>query len=309
MLLRQKLISSFRTKFREKDFWFSVLLFSSLALIFWPLTQWLSQTAHDQSRILNALIILVLAVFSLVYFNRIIVKEPLTLNSHARNNLLLAYFCLLLAFLIGRFTEPSSLRNFALSSCSIFAYCSALSAFILFVFGVGLRRITYTACGTFAVFIILSTFMGILDWPLRTLAAKWSSIPLQLIGKSVELGISGNPQVAPKLILFVDNYPFHVASECNGFGVILTSLLLGLMLGLYQKLNPLRLPLNLVTALIIGFCFNSLRIVLIVILAPHMMDYYDFMHEVVGAVTFWACLISVWMLHGGPTQSAKEEPV
>lgn len=308
MSLRKQLAESFLEKSKDRDFWFNLLLFASLAFIFWPFTQWLVQSAHDQSRLINALLILILAVFSLVYFNRINVEAPLVLNPPARKCLALAYSSLLLAFLLTRFIELSLIRNLAITITSVTAYCSALSAFVLFLFGTNLRRIAFTASGTFGVFIVLSTFMGALDWPLRTLAGTWSGKLLGFIGKSVELGISESSQIAPRLILLVDQQPFHVASECNGFGVILTSLLLGLLLALYQRLKPLELLVNLTAALFIGISFNILRIVAIVLLAPHMMPYYELMHELVGVLSFWTCLLTVWIFLGGPTQS-KQKPL
>ncbi|NCG08203.1 MAG: hypothetical protein GWO81_01325 [Verrucomicrobia bacterium] len=306
MSLRKQLANSFQEKYKSWDFWYSLLLFASLALIFWPFTAWLIGSAYEQGRILNAIIIQGVAIFILVYFNRLEVKDPLSLNPPARNTLTLAYLCLLAAFFLSRYTEPALIRNFALSLSSIVAYCSSIAAFTLFIFGSGMRRICYTACGTFITFITLSIFMGALDWPLRTFAGIWSGKILGFLGKSVELGIEGSAQIAPRLILLVDQKPFHVASECNGFGVILTSLLLGLMLALYRRINAAQLFINMLLALLIGFAFNILRITIIVLLAPHMMAHYDLMHEVVGVITFWACLLWVWILMGGPTRTVSD---
>ena len=98
MSLRKQISESFRQKSKNRDFWLNLLLFASLGFIFWPLTQWLAQSAHDQSRLFNALLVLFFAVFTLAYFNRIAVTETLSLNRDARNSLLLAYFSILLAF-------------------------------------------------------------------------------------------------------------------------------------------------------------------------------------------------------------------
>ena len=304
MSLRKQLLESFCEKSKKWDFWLNLVLFASLGFVFWPLTQWIANSAQDQSRFFNALLVLVFAVFILAYFNRISVTQTLALNSPARNSLLLAYLCILITFFLNRLTEPSFLRNITLSSISVTAYCSALCAFVLFIFGVQLRRIAYTACASFGTFIILSTFMSTLDWPLRSLAGEWSAKLLNLLGKSVELGISESAEVAPQLILSVNQIPFVVASECNGFGVILTSLLLALLLTLYQRLRPLSLLINLIAALFTGMAFNAVRIVAIVLLAPHTMTQYDLMHEIVGAASFWTCLCTVWILMGGPTRSA-----
>ena len=68
MSLRKQLRESLRQKSKDRDFWFNLILFASLGIIFWPFTQWLAHSAHEQSRILNAFIILAFAVLSLVYF-------------------------------------------------------------------------------------------------------------------------------------------------------------------------------------------------------------------------------------------------
>lgn len=141
-----------------------------------------------------------------------------------------------------------------------------------------------------------------LDWPLRSIAGKWSSTLLQLFGKTTELDILRGEENIPLLILFVNEHPFHVASECNGFGVILTSILIGYMLAIYKKLSSLDTTLNLLAGATFGFAFNILRIVIIVLLAPNMMDHYMLMHEIVGTITYWGCLISLWLFLKGPTQ-------
>jgi exosortase/archaeosortase family protein len=125
---------------------------------------------------------------------------------------------------------------------------------------------------------------------------------LNLFGQSTQLGLVGQEAGPPMLILMVNEHPFHVASECNGFGVIMTSLLLALLLAIYRRLNVFDLGLNILAGVIIGFIFNILRIVIIVLLAPSMMEHYDLMHEIVGGLTYWACLVLVWVSLNGPTE-------
>jgi exosortase/archaeosortase family protein len=148
----------------------------------------------------------------------------------------------------------------------------------------------------------LSIFMQPLDWPLRSLAGQWSSYVLALTGQSTELGLVGQEAGPPMLILLVNEHPFHVASECNGFGVILTSLLLALLLAVYRRLRLFDIGLNLLAGVIIGFIFNILRIVIVVLLAPSLMEHYHLMHEIVGGITYWACLVLVWVTLNGPTR-------
>ena len=105
------------------------------------------------------------------------------------------------------------------------------------------------------------------------------------------------------LILLVNEQPFHVASECNGFGVILTSLLLSLLLAIHRGSSLSSTSLNLLSGAMIGFVFNIIRIVVIVLFAPLLMEHYHLMHEIVGGITYWSSLVIIWILLKGPTRS------
>jgi exosortase/archaeosortase family protein len=235
-----------------------------------------------------------------VRFGGVTITRTLELNASARRALYAAYGILLLTYLAPLVTQ-SSLAGLLV----IPAYCCALTAVVRFTFGEGTRQLTRTVAGTLCAFLLLSTFMAPLDWPLRTMAGKWSAYVLELIGQSTELGLFGQAGEPPILVLMVNEQPFHVASECNGFGVIITSLLIALLLAIHRRLNIFDLGLNLLAGAIIGFMFNIVRIVIIVLLAPSMMEHYHLMHEIVGGFTYWACLILVWISLNGPTEPEK----
>lgn len=300
MPLRRQLAVSFTEKCRQIDFWLHCVLFGLLGLALWPLTIWFAQTAHEQSRILHALIVLAMASLMLVRFGGVTITRPLELNASARRALFAAYGILLLTYL-APFVTHSSLTGLLV----IPAYCCALTAAVRFTFGEGTRQLTRTVAGTLCAFLLLSSFMAPLDWPLRSMAGKWSAYVLELIGQSTALGIFGQAGEPPMLVLMVNEQPFHVASECNGFGVIITSLLLALLLAIHRRLNIFDLGLNLLAGVIIGFMFNIVRIVIIVLLAPSMMEHYHLMHEIIGGITYWACLILVWLALNGPTEPEK----
>ena len=305
MSVRQQLLDSFLAKKNVAEFWIQLGVFCILGLAFWPITLWFTASAQEQSRLFHALILLGLATVMLVRYGGIEIRETLSLNPSARRALV-ASFILLLAQFIGSHVGPASWQG-PISLLVIPAYCCGLAGFVRFVFGEGTRWITRTTAGTFCAFLLLSIFMQPLDWPLRGLAGKWSAAALEFIGKSVELRLVGAEGAPPKLILLVEEHPFHVASECNGFGVILTSLLIALLLALYRRLSLLDTALNMVVGLMIGFVFNTLRIVIIVLLAPYMMNQYHLMHEIVGTITYWGCLVLIWVLLNGPTQEEEEE--
>ena len=305
MSVRQQLLDSFLAKKNVADFWIQLGVFGILGLAFWPVTLWVTASAQEQSRLFNALILLGLATVMLVRYGGVEIRETLSLNTSARRALV-ASFVLLIAQFAGSHFAPASWQSL-LSLLVIPAYCCGLAALVRFVFGEGTCRITRTTAGTFCAFLLLSILMQPLDWPLRGLAGQWSAAALEFIGKSVELGLVGAEGGPPKLILLVEEHPFHVASECNGFGVILTSLLIALLLALYRRLSLLDTALNMVVGLMIGFVFNTLRIVIIVLLAPYMMNQYQLMHEIVGTITYWGCLVLIWVLLNGPTEEEEEE--
>lgn len=305
MPVRKQLLHSFLEKKSASEFWIQIGAFVLLGIAFWPITQWFASSAHEQSRILHALLVLSLATVMLVRYGGVEIKNTLSLNPSARRALI-ASFILLMANFVGHRVTPEEWKSLV-SLLVIPAYCCGLAAFVRFVFGEGTRRLTRTAAGTLCAFLLLSIFMQPLDWPLRGLAGTWSASALEFIGKTVELGLVGAENSPPKLILWVEEHPFHVASECNGFGVILTSILLGLLLALHRRLGIFDTALNVIVGLCIGFVFNILRIVIIVLLAPSLMNHYGLMHEIVGSITYWGCLILVWIMLKGPTEDETEK--
>ncbi|MCD8483709.1 MAG: exosortase/archaeosortase family protein [Verrucomicrobia bacterium] len=99
------------------------------------------------------------------------------------------------------------------------------------------------------------------------------------------------------LLLIVNDKPFHVAPECNGFGVMTSSILLTLLLIIHRQIGLLDKGLLLVGALTLAFAANILRIIIIVLLAPLVgTENYMLMHEIVGSITYYGCLIVIWLL-------------
>lgn len=304
MALRKQLFENFLEKKSQSDFWVNCAVFVVLGFAFANMTLWLVSSAQEQSRLFHALVVLSLATMFLVRFGGVEIKDTLSLNPSARRALV-ASFGLLVAQFVAARIAPVSWQGL-ISFLIIPAYCCGLAAIVRFIFGEGTRRLTRTAAGTLCAFLLLSIFMQPLDWPLRGLAGTWSAYALDLLGKSTELGLVDQPGSLPMLILMVDAHPFHVASECNGFGIILTSLLIALLLALYQRHGIFDTALNLLVGLAFGFAFNILRIVIIVLLAPTFMDHYMLMHEIIGGIAYWGCLVLLWLALKGPTGDKVE---
>ncbi|MGC6425117.1 MAG: exosortase/archaeosortase family protein [Lentimonas sp.] len=307
MPIRKQLAATFVKKMRTADFWIHCLVYGFLLISLLPISLWVAETAESQSRIFHALVVLVFACVLLVRFGRIEIKQPLSLNPSARGYLYTAFALIVTSVLLKQLL-PADNPSIAMivGLISIPAYCSSLGSLILFVFGSGTKRLTRTAVLTFCTFLLLSIFMQPLDWPLRSLAGQWSGGILDLIGKNVEFALHRAAETgAPQLLMFVNDHPFHVASECNGFGVILTSLLLAFMLAIYRRLGVVDILLNIVAGAILGFIFNTLRIVVIVLLAPSLMDHYHLMHEIVGTISYWSCLALLWVFLNGPIKDEQ----
>ena len=298
MPIRKQLIASFRQKCRHQDFWLHCLLLGLLVIALWPLTVWFAQTAYDQSRILHVLAVLCVASILIVRFGGIEVNNPLEMNPSAQRALLAAYGFLIISS-FGKYLVLPDWTGLVI----VPAYCCALSAGVRFVFGEGTQRLTRTLATTLLIFLFLSIYMEPMDWPLRSFAGQWSSYILNLLGQSSDLSVAREGSAPPMLLLLVNEYPFHVASECNGFGVILTCLLLSLLLAIHRGSSIASTSLFVLIGAIIGFAFNVIRIVIIVFLAPTLMQHYNLMHEIVGAITYWSSLVIIWILLNGPTRS------
>ena len=227
MDVHRQFIHAFNNRKSSIDFWAAIALYIFTALAFWPITNWLVNSTIDQSRILHALIVLIIASALLVINENSKIEKPLYLNRYARYSLYATYGTVLLSVILKLFLntksndiETATTFQTLASLITLPAYCFGFGSFILFLFGINFKRLTLTIMGTFCAFILLSILMEPMDWPLRSLAGKSTSIALDWIGKSSTLQLIRAHEGVPQLILAVANKPFNVASECNGFGVI-----------------------------------------------------------------------------------------
>ena len=125
---------------------------------------------------------------------------------------------------------------------------------------------------------------------------RWAAFGLGVVGQDVELGVL-RATTEPMLMLLSNGRPFHVAAECNGFGMLGSSLLMALIIVLYREISVMDRLGWMGMAVIIGLCFNIVRIILIVLLAPLLpADGYMLMHEVVGLCTTYGGLAALYFL-------------
>ena len=261
-----------------------VLIFVVTGLVFLPVINWLlGQTvAHDQ--LLHAFLVFLLTGALLVYERRITIRPQLEFSARSQNLLILSYAVLVVAI----FTKLSLVVLLALSL--------SIAALLLYLFGSSQKRFLFSAVGAFVVFTAIAALLPVMDWPLRSLAGQWSAYGLHLVGQEVELALYRAPS-GPMLMLFSNGKPFHVAAECNGFGMISSSLLMAVIIVLYRRIPLFDRIGWLVMALFIAVLFNTLRIIIIVLLAPLFPEsYYMPMHETVGLITTYGGLAALYLL-------------
>ncbi len=266
----------------EIDFWLSlcILILTSAAMS--PIIHWVLAGTFQQERLLHALAVLGLTGFALLYKRAEVPRFSFELGRPAIKALCAAYVLVALAL----FTNWSVLLLGALSC--------VIAALLYFILNPTSHRSILALCTAFGGFLIFSFMMEPLDWPLRALAGHFSQSLFDLFGRETQLGLlAGSSE--PRLLLMVKEQIFEVAPECNGFGIMVSSLLVTLLVTVYDRRNFAHIGFYLFAALLLGFFANLVRIGIIVTLAPHMMPHYDLMHEIVGGFTYWGTLILLWL--------------
>ena len=254
------------------DRWLPGLVYLATALVFLPVLHWLASRAAAQEQLLHAFLVFLFTGALLAIQRQLDLRPILRFTDSCLYLLLGAYGLLALAALTK------------INLIVLAALCLFLASFLLFLLGGEKRRFIYSSVAAFALFTAFALLMPLLDWPLRTVAGRCSAFGLDLFGQEANLGLMRSME-GPKLILLNEGIPFHVAAECNGFGILTSSLLMAVILVLYQPMRWTRRVGGLALAAVFGFAFNTIRIIIIVLLAPLLSDHYLIMHEAVGLVT------------------------
>ncbi len=253
--------------------------------VFWPVFLWIAgeTLAHEQLRQSLALMF-----FAAVYvaFDRWHSLRPAFEISNV--NLAFLAFSFLLA--VGSIAVPNPYTV-------LVALALALFSLGRIVFGARALPVLLPFVVTFGAFVAFIVLFPVLDWPLRALAGTYAGDLLARAGFATTLTVHGAPE--PLLLMSVDGRLFEVAAECNGFGLMSTATLLALLLTVSRRMPLWWKIAGVLLAVAVGFVFNILRIIGIVLAAPYFPDHYDIMHETVGLAALFAGLATVWFLVGG----------
>lgn len=268
----------------------AIVTYVVVLVVFAPVLHWLTVATRQSEQLFQAFAILAFASAFLIWEKR--GRVGLYLR-HDRVSLCLLLGSLLLAGL--QTLSPGF-------PWVLPALAMALAALLRFTLGAEqARRLSPALVTALLGFLFFVIAMPWLDWPLRMLAGQWSASILDFLGVGTSLHLITRPE--PGLILQAGGRPFLVAPECNGFGLLSSSLVLTLILSVYRRMGALDGVLALVSAVVIAFAGNLVRITVIVLLAPHVTNY-DLMHEAVGLLVFYSALGLVgWLVWTWPTRA------
>jgi len=247
-------------------------------LVFLPILHWLLRRTMAHEQLMHAFLVFILTGFLVVMERRLTIRPAWSFSGTVQH-LLIASYMVLAAALLTR-----------INLVILLALGLAMAAILVFLFGEERRRLVFSSVSAFTLFAGFAVLLPLLDWPLRSLAGQWSADGLGLIGQEAQLGLyTGREE--PMLLLFNNGQPFHVAAECNGFGMLTSCLLMALLIVLYRRIPLIDKAAWLAFAALFGAAFNTLRIIVIVLLAPRIPEgQYMLMHEAVGLATTYGGL-------------------
>jgi exosortase/archaeosortase family protein len=280
---------------RRTDWIFAGALFALTVVVFWPAVRWLATQTFAREQLKQSFFLVVLAGLWIAWEKR----QALHLNLRLSN--------LTLGWLFASYALAASALYFNQPLLFLAGLVAAVGGLVNYVFGGLAFRRTLPLLSVFALLIVGVLLFPVLDWPLRQMAGVESAQLLKSLGLAPELGIAFNHKIA-ELILRTPQKSFVVATECNGFGLITSSLLLGWIRLLYRRAAWWNSILLLPLCVLVGFVFNFLRITAIVLLAPRLpASYYDVLHEIAGLLALYSGLGLVWVLTGmrSPPAAAK----
>lgn len=264
--------------------WLEYLAWIGAAAGFSPALYWLGKAVVDSQQLRDAFIILVVAGIVMAMEHGIFPHKP-RFNKNVLAALAVAYAAFFCAGLFGVFA------NVMLTLFGVSAFIVSIG-FACF----DRKRYVLAVGGAFYIFTILSFAIKIFDLPLRVWAGKLSAFVLSKFNDTVQLFLIRGQE--PQIAMNVDGASYLVATECNGFGIISSCLVLSAVLSFFRKDASVvkRLSIIFISG-ILGYVLNSMRIVSIILVAPIAgKENYFFWHETFGYAFFTVALLLVFWI-------------
>lgn len=242
--------------------------------VFAPVTLWIVRETAARQQIRQSLILLVAAAILVAWRSRRELRVTGDLGNRTLGLLGVSF----------AFVGAARLLNWPLLVLPGLAFGLAGALQALFGPG-GYRFLKPLVVGVLALAVMIVLF-PVLDWPLRKLAGLEAARVLSACNLTPHLSLAGS-NTDPQLLLTVGTQVFHVATECNGFGLITSGALLALLAAGISQRTWLGTLLLVPCAMVIGFLVNLFRILLISLNAPFFPGHYHALHEIIGTLSLW----------------------
>jgi exosortase/archaeosortase family protein len=254
----------------------ALVLIGCTVMAIWPVTRWLAHEVADSQQIRQSFVLLGAAAALVTWQHLREWRLRLETGNRA------------LAFLAASYACMAAAWWFHFSLLMLPAFTLGLAGCLHILVGAEAWRFIRPLIIGFVACLVVILLFPLLDWPLRQMAGINAAHALRELGFTPRLAVVTEP--GPRLLLHTGKNIFHVATECNGFGLITSGMVLALLAGgiaarrwhAFLWLVPL--------AALIGFIFNLLRILVICLLAPYFPDHYHALHETAGIAMLWTGL-------------------
>jgi hypothetical protein len=195
-----------------------------IALLYVPLLSWLGWVTMHTQQLLNGAVIVLFALAICVRDAMDKLRFAPEIGNQGIGLIALALLCLWLA---GRW-------KVCLLPLVLVSACLAFAGIVSFLFGKSGVRQFLPAVSAFFVFGGLAGLVPTLDWPLRAMAARYAGGLLVTFGVPVRILLTRGQ--VPQLVLSVQHRDFVVATECNGLGLLTSSLIVATTLAFQYRL-------------------------------------------------------------------------
>lgn len=263
----------------ETLFFLSVILVVTV-IAYAPLVGGVWEAGARTTQAMNAFILLGVAFWDA--FRTAARQHPFQPAISTHGLLLFGLSCLALAAASLTGLWPLAVLGLCLNVGALLSFCFGRSGVVAFT----------PALAGFGALVVLLVLVPWLDEWLRLLAGRVSAAVLPVLGVRADMVVSQDPF---QVILVAERGAgvFNVATECNGFGILLSSVVLALVLTLRRHALPASVALKVAAAVVIGLAFNVLRIVAITTATLWTDVGYGFIHEGLGTAIYLLALLAV----------------
>ena len=283
----------------HRSFWDYIAVGCAL-VVFAPMFVFLFDALAESSQLRDAIVILICGLMVIGIEQGIRPNFP-KLSTQSITTLFASYSLVYINFYVVKANFPT-FTEFGVIEFAYFAYVLlTFAAFATFLASLGFmfftsKRYVVAISGGFFGFSILSMIFQFADLPLRVLAGRAAGYVLSLFGDNVSLLMYKGE--VPQIALQVNEKSYLVATECNGFGIISSCLVLSIVMALFRKSIPFWCrATTILGGILIGFLANTVRIVAIVSVSLMIGNkHYYFYHEALGYLFFAIALVATWKL-------------